>query len=161
MNSILLPYTHQCFVCGVNNPHGLQLKFHAEDGEIRARFQPKVQHEGYRGVVHGGIVASALDEVMFWAAAYAARRFYVSVEIGVRYLRKVEVGREYLLVGRVTRDQRRVCFTEAELRESGGDVCASATGKFFPMRAGDVPLSHEDFYPDPQAFSSAELFSNG
>lgn len=158
MSAVLLPYTHRCFVCGAENSHGLQLKFHIENGEALADFRPKAQHEGYRGIVHGGVVASALDEVMFWAAAHAGRKFYVSVELAVRFNRKVEVGGDYLLVGRVTRDQRRVCLTEAEIRTRDSVVCASATGKFLPLRPGEVPLSHEDFCPDPQAMSPVELF---
>ncbi|MBM3859434.1 MAG: PaaI family thioesterase [Verrucomicrobia bacterium] len=158
MSAILLPYTHGCFVCGADNPHGLRLKFFAHDGEIRAEFHPDARHEGYRGIIHGGVLASALDEVMFWAAAYATRRFHVSVQLDLRYQKKVEVGKNYLLAARLAESQRRLCSTVAELRAADGEVCASATGRFFPMRRDEVPLQHEDFYPDPGALSPAQLF---
>lgn len=157
MNAIHLPYTHHCFVCGADNPHGLQLRFRVEDGEARADFLPKEQHAGYRGVVHGGVIASALDEVMFWAAAYAGREFYVSVGMEVRYAKKVAVGQPYLLVARVTGKQKRICLTEAEVRDAAGAVCASATGRFFPLRPSEVLLSHEDFCADPQTLPVAEF----
>jgi len=157
MSAILLPYTHGCFVCGASNPHGLQLRFRVEDGEVRADFRPKAQHEGYRGIIHGGVVASVLDEIMFWAVAYAGRQFYVSVEVAVRYLHKVEVDGQYLLVGRVVRDQRRVCLAEAELRAADGIVCAAATGKFLPVRSGEVPLNHEDFCADAETLSPRDF----
>lgn len=160
MSAILLPYTRGCFVCGVDNPHGLHLKFRVEDGEIRADFPPDARHEGYRGIIHGGVIASALDETMFWAAAYATRRFHVSTQLEVRYQKKVEVGKGYLLVARVVEGQRRMCFTTAELRGVDGEVCASANGKFYPMRRCNVPLQHEDFFPDPQTLSPAEVFSD-
>lgn len=161
MSTVLLPYTHSCFVCGADNPHGLRLRFRVEGNEVRADFEPDARHEGYRGVVHGGVIASALDEVMFWAASYASRKFYVSVELAVRYQKKVEVGQHYRLIGRVTQDQRRICFTEAELQDNDGEVCATAIGKFFPMRTDDVPLSHEDFSPDPLTLPPSELFEKG
>jgi len=161
MSAILLPYTHGCFVCGADNPHGLHLKFHAEDGEIRADFHPDARHEGYRGIIHGGVIASALDEAMFWAASYADRQFHVSVQLEVRYQKKVEVGKDYLLAARVAESQRRMCFTAAELRAADGEVCATATGKFSPVRRDQVPLRHEDFYPDPQALSPSEFLGEG
>jgi uncharacterized protein (TIGR00369 family) len=156
--SVLLPYTHQCFVCGAQNAHGLQLRFRYEEQEVRADFTPREHHTGYRGVVHGGVTASALDEVMFWAAAYAKRQFLVSIEMSVRYARKVESGRLYHLVGRLANEQRRICCTTAELRSADGLLCASATGRFFPLKPSEVPLSHEDFFPDPQTLSPAEFF---
>ncbi len=158
MSAVYLPYTHDCFVCGASNEHGLQLKFRFEDGEIRAGFQPRPQHAGYKGMIHGGVTASALDEAMFWAAAYATRKFHVSIELTVRYLKKVEVGHHHLLVARLTREQRKFCFTESELRDASGEPCAAATGKYFPMRPEDVPLGAEDFFADPRTLSPLEFF---
>ncbi len=162
MSTILLPYTHGCFVCGADNPHGLHLKFHAEEGGgIRTDFHTDMRHEGYRGIIHGGVIASALDESMFWAASYVSRQLYMSVQLEVRYQKKVEVGKGYLLLARVAKSQQRMCFTAAELRAADGEVCATATGKFFPVRRDQVPLRHGDFYPDPQALSPSEFFGEG
>jgi acyl-coenzyme A thioesterase PaaI-like protein len=161
MSAILLPYTHGCFVCGASNLHGLRLRFRVEGDEIRADFHPDARHEGYRGIIHGGVIASALDEAMFWAAAYPNRRFHVSVQLEVRYQKKVEVGKQYLLVARIVESQRRMCSTTAELRNDGGEVCASATGRFFPMRREDISLQHEDFFPDPDVLSPSEFFREG
>jgi len=157
-NPILLPYTHHCFVCGASNPHGLQLRFRWADGAVHADFAPREPHTGYRGVVHGGVIASALDETMFWAVAYLERSFVVSVEMAVRYARRVETGRHYRLVGRLAEKQRRLFLASAELQQTDGVVCASATGKFFPLRTGEVPLRHEDFVADPATMSPAEFF---
>ncbi len=158
MSTILLPYTRGCFVCGAENPVGLRLRFRVEGGEVCADFEPDSRHEGYRGVIHGGVIASALDEVMFWAVSYANRKFYVSVELAVRYQKKVEVGKQYCLVGRVRQAQRRICVAEGELRDRDGEIYATASGKFFPMTLDRVPLGHEDFYPDPLTLSPSEFF---
>jgi acyl-coenzyme A thioesterase PaaI-like protein len=157
MNAIHLPYTHHCFVCGADNVHGLQLRFRVEAGEIRSDFCPREHHAGYRGMVHGGVIASALDETMFWAAAYATREFHVSVAMEVRYRQKVAVGEPYHLVARLAGKQKRICLTAAELRTATGELCASATGRFFPLRPSEVPLSHADFCADPATLSVAEF----
>ena len=157
MTIIHLPYTHSCFVCGADNAHGLRLRFRVVGNEVQADFVPRTEHAGYKGMVHGGVLGAALDEVMFWAAAYVTRQFQVSVELNIRYARKVEVGQAFLLVGKLEREQRRMCFTSGEVRNTAGDVCASATGKFYPMRPQDVPLGAEDFYPDPQTIPIDEF----
>jgi uncharacterized protein (TIGR00369 family) len=156
-DSVLLPYTRHCFVCGAHNPHGLQLRFRGEPGGVRAEFRPRAAHAGYTGIVHGGVVASALDEIMFWAAAYAGRQFYLSAEMNIRWSRKVVVDQAYRLVGRQVRQQRRVCFTAAELLDENHHACASATGKYLPLRAADVPLRVEDFVPDPQTLPISDF----
>jgi len=66
MSKLALPYTRDCFVCGAHNPHGLRLRFRREGDEVRADFTPQTQHAGFRGIVHGGILSTVLDEAMFW-----------------------------------------------------------------------------------------------
>jgi len=57
------PNSRMCFVCGINNPIGLKLKFYTDDeGRCIARFQPKPEHQGYPGQLHGGIISTLLDE---------------------------------------------------------------------------------------------------
>ena len=160
MSTIYLPYTHDCFVCGASNQYGLQLRFRAENGEILADFHPKPHHAGYKGIVHGGIIASALDETMFWATAFAKKQFHLSVELSVCYQKKVAAAQSYLLIARLTRERKKLCFTAGELRDAAGQVCATATGKYFPMRGEAVPLCMEDFHADPKTLSPMEFFPN-
>ncbi len=60
---------HGCFGCGRLNLHGLRLRFVQEGDGVRAPFTPRLVDEGYGGVVHGGIVATLLDEAMAWACS--------------------------------------------------------------------------------------------
>ena len=53
-----------CFVCGVRNDAGLKLQFRREDDLVVAEFLPQTQFQGFPGVVHGGILASLLDETL-------------------------------------------------------------------------------------------------
>src|SRR5215467_10046312 len=54
----------RCFVCGHRNPYGLHLFFRLEQNTIVADFQPREEHQGFPGVIHGGIVAAVLDEAL-------------------------------------------------------------------------------------------------
>ncbi len=50
------------FVCGVENPIGLKLKFYTDgEGRCIARFRPKPEHQGYPGHLHGGLIGTLLD----------------------------------------------------------------------------------------------------
>jgi uncharacterized protein (TIGR00369 family) len=158
MTAVHLPYTYNCFVCGAANPAGLRLRFRHEAGEIHAEYTPRAEHAGYTGIVHGGIVATTLDEIMFWAAAYATRKFHLSVEMNVRWAKKVAVGEPYRLVARLVKEQRVFCHAAGEVVNAAGEVCASATGKFYPLRREDVPLDATEFYFDPATLSPDEFF---
>ena len=59
---------HYCFVCGEENPSGLHLKFSANKGKIQTEFIPRKIHQGYKNIVHGGIISTLLDEAMVKAA---------------------------------------------------------------------------------------------
>src|SRR5512133_3324230 len=82
-----LPHTHSCFVCGDANPNGLKLRFETDGKLVKARFVPRAEHAGFRQTVHGGLVATLLDEIMVWACAVQTRRFAFSAELVVRYLK--------------------------------------------------------------------------
>lgn len=62
-----LPHSAQnrCFGCGAENPHGLRLEFfRADDGTVVCPVEVPDLYEGPRGFVHGGIIATLLDEAM-------------------------------------------------------------------------------------------------
>ena len=63
-SKILAEEATMCFACGPGNPIGLKIKFHLEDGKCTGTFTPGKTHVGYRNTVHGGILYSALDDVM-------------------------------------------------------------------------------------------------
>lgn len=57
-------YDHYCFACGERNPQGLKVKFFQEGEKICTIFQPGENHQGYPGIMHGGLTSTLLDEVM-------------------------------------------------------------------------------------------------
>ncbi len=121
---------NECFVCGPDNPIGLHLVFRLEDGACVSEFTPGPNHVGYPGVVHGGMLYSALDDVMAnWLYLRGARAYTARCEI--RYREPAAPGERLLLSGRPTGRRRKVVEMEAKAtRESDGKVVATATGTF-------------------------------
>jgi len=123
-----------CFVCGDQNRHGLKAKFYYDGEKAVTEITAHEDFEGYRGIYHGGVISSLLDEVMI-KAILAQEKYVVTVELTVRYFLPVRVGDKVLFSGRVTRQKGRVIFTEGEATGPDGQIFASATGKY--VEAGD------------------------
>lgn len=81
-----------CFACGPDNPVGLHLVFRpAEDGSVVAEFAPRREHQGYKGIVHGGFLSLVLDEAMV-ACLHHDGLPAVSAELTVRLVKPVTPG---------------------------------------------------------------------
>ncbi len=129
-----LPHTHSCFVCGESNSHGLRLRFHTDGKTVHTCFTPAAEHIGFKGVTHGGILATVLDEIMVWAVAVAARRFAYCAEMTVRFQRPARPGEELTVTAELTTNRRGKLFeAKSELRAPNGEVIATATGKYLPI----------------------------
>jgi acyl-coenzyme A thioesterase PaaI-like protein len=118
-----------CFACGERNPIGLHLEFaYGEEGG-EARFAPQRAHQGFRGTMHGGLVATLLDETMAHAVISSCGPA-VTADLHIRLRGGVRTGRPVFLRGRVTGHHGRLILAEAEVLTEGGEVLAQAEGKF-------------------------------
>ncbi len=145
----ILPHTRGCFVCGEANSSGLNLRFETDGRLVQTRFVPRPEHVGFRNTVHGGIIASLLDEVMVWACAVSTKSFAYCAEIKVRYVQPVRPGSSFRAAGSLTLNRRgRIFEAEAELRSEEGAVLAAATGKYLPIGKLEVSEMLTDMIGD-------------
>jgi uncharacterized protein (TIGR00369 family) len=124
--------THMCFACSPDNPIGLRLVFEDESEICRTRFVPGVEHQGWIGRIHGGILATLLDEVMA-QLLYRRAETAVTAELTVRFKRAAPVGRELLVEARQVGARGRLIEVEAEARFTDGTVVATARAKFLKV----------------------------
>src|SRR6266404_4424632 len=104
-----LPHTRGCLVCGRENPHGLHLDLHVDEGTgvVTCSFAPQRHHIGFEGVIHGGVLATVLDEAMVWAATWSGKRFCVCGELNVRYKNVVRIGQSLQVDARIVSSRAR------------------------------------------------------
>ena len=130
-----LPHTAGCLVCGRQNPHGLRLSLHVEEstGVVTVEFSPRPEHIGFEGIVHGGVLATVLDEAMVWAATWAGKRFCVAGEVSVRFRRSAGIGQRLRVETRVESSRPRLLQTSGTVTDGAGALVAEATGKYVPV----------------------------
>jgi uncharacterized protein (TIGR00369 family) len=149
VNMRQLPHTRSCFVCGEANPTGLRLRFATDGQTVTTRFVPRPEHVGFSQTVHGGLIATLLDEMMVWACAVQTRRFAYCAELNVRFLRPVRPNQPARAVAELTANRRgRIFEAKAELRNEAGDLLATATGKYLPIKQADAQEMAKDFVGD-------------
>jgi uncharacterized protein (TIGR00369 family) len=146
-----LPHTHSCFVCGESNSIGLKLRFETDGRMVQTRFVPRAEHIGFRQTVHGGIIATLLDEIMVWACAVQTKRFAFCAELKVRFQSPLRPGEQILATAELVEDRRgRIFYAKGELRNEAGDILASATGKYLPIKEEIAAEMATDFVGDAQ-----------
>ena len=125
-------YKH-CFVCGDQNPIGLKARFYFDGTQAVTEVDADRIFEGYKGIFHGGIIATLLDEVMI-KALLAKDIFAVTAEMTVKFKRPVRTGDKIKFVGRETGHRGRLYETEGEALGSDGVPFATATGKYLEAK---------------------------
>lgn len=129
---------NRCFGCGHANAKGLGLEFFlAGDGSVVSLPTVPDTFEGPRGFLHGGIVATLLDEAMSKSVrvkGFTAMTRHLEVE----YLRPVPSGAPLRIEGRAVQSDGRKHRTEARILNSAGDELAKAKGLFIEVKARDA-----------------------
>lgn len=128
-----LPHSSWCYVCGENNPLGHKVVFRTDGERVRVSYLPEVHRQGYRGVVHGGVLLTILDETMGWAPSLKSDRMYVTGEITTRFIKSFPVGREMIVEAWSERVTGRIALVNGEVRDGEGTLYVSASGKYLPM----------------------------
>ncbi len=123
----------ECFVCGENNQYGLKARFFVqEDGSVASSYTAEDRFVGYADILHGGILASLLDEVMI-KAVLKDMKLAVTASMEIKFKRPVYVGQKIELVGRVTQQKHRI-FKTTGTAEVDGQIVASATGVYIEAK---------------------------
>jgi uncharacterized protein (TIGR00369 family) len=120
-----------CFGCGGGNPRGMKLIFEMDESSRRVvgRFRLGPEYQGASGFIHGGIIATLLDEVMSKVSRFSNVRA-VTAELTVEYLLPVRVDEEVRVEGFATRREGRQLYHEGEIRDATGNLLARGRGRF-------------------------------
>jgi acyl-coenzyme A thioesterase PaaI-like protein len=128
------PDANHCFVCGPDNPAGLQIDFRIDGDVCRASFSSNENHVGYDSQLHGGILYSVLDDVMAnWLFLRGERA--VTGKCEIRFRNSAAPGITLLLESELlSRKGRMVTLKSQAISADDQRVVAEATATFVLMQ---------------------------
>ncbi len=145
-----LPPTRHCFVCGIHNPAGFQIHLETDRKIVETRFRFRREWCGFPDTVHGGLIATVLDEVMVWAVGVASGHLTYCGELNVRYQRPARPETEVMARGELVTNRRdRLFLASASLFDAEGTLLSESTGKYLPVPGELHPRMFADFVGDP------------
>jgi len=149
------PNSQMCFVCGMENPIGLKLSFYQDcDGRVTATFTPGEEHQGYPGVLHGGIAAALLDEAL-GRVIIGRGGWLMTARMEIRYKKMVPLGQPLTAAGEIVRETRRLVEAKGELRLADGSVAITAMATYLPvpeekLKGMEEQLGYWKVFPDQE-----------
>lgn len=133
--------SRMCIICGMDNPIGLHAQFYnMEDGSVVTPFSYTENHQSFPQRVHGGLVASMLDELglrALWAKGDESV-FGVTMSLEVKYRQPVPYGEELFGRGILEKETSKFAAVRAEIYNKAGKLLAEAAVKYIKMNVGQI-----------------------
>jgi uncharacterized protein (TIGR00369 family) len=140
MSKVQKPLTNKnfCFGCGADNPQGMRLKFKVdpEGPVVRATFNMAHRYQGPPKSVHGGIIATLVDEAM-GKLSRVDQVVALTAELTVRYLRPVPLGRKIIVEARPVQHNGRNYWRECTIHDVDGQLLVHGKGRFVKVADRD------------------------
>ena len=116
---------YNCFVCSSSNPIGLKLDIKFNDDTAYSIFNLSNLYSGFPSIIHGGIQASIIDEIGFWAMFNSRKQIGFTQKLEVQYMSKIETDTDLKVEGRETFNENNNSeievgiYCESELKTKG------------------------------------------
>ncbi len=128
-----LAIDNYCFACGKDNPIGLHMHFEYEQERAIGSFTPRNEHQGFAGIVHGGILSTVLDEAMAHAIIAAGFKA-VTARMEIQFKKPTSVGTPVVVTGQVVARKGKILQVCAEINQNDM-VTVKANASFYIMAA--------------------------
>ncbi|MEE9523283.1 MAG: PaaI family thioesterase [Thermodesulfovibrionales bacterium] len=119
-----------CFVCGKSNPNGLKVEFKNTANGVTAEFSAGKNLQGYKDIVHGGIIATLLDEASVKALLSKGIRA-VTAEITLRFKNPLFINENAIINADIGHERGKLFEIDAEIRKIDGEIIAQSRAKLF------------------------------
>jgi acyl-coenzyme A thioesterase PaaI-like protein len=140
-----------CFGCGTNNPQGLHadFRFDEETGEVRFRFLPTEFHTGAPGFVHGGIIATILDEAQGMLCFHIGHIVMTDL-LRIQYKKATPVDKEIDVRCWITAIRRRRIYTRATITSMDGTLLATSTARWYVLSERIMRQVFQEKFPEDE-----------
>lgn len=129
-----------CLICGVENPAGVHGRFYSmEDGSVGGLFTFRSEHQSYPGRVHGGMLATMIDELagrVLWVDE--PMKVGVTMDISVKYKKPVPYDVPLKGRGVYIKKLSRAYSAKCYIMTMDGDVLAEGEAKYLILPAEKI-----------------------
>ncbi|MEA3448138.1 MAG: PaaI family thioesterase [Bacteroidota bacterium] len=123
---------YHCFGCSPDNPKGLKMEFYKDDDEIVSYFAPSWYYDGWDGIMHGGIIATLMDETGAWTVMHLLGKTGVTTTLTVKYKRPVKtLNGKVEIRGKIEHIRHNIAHIKTELRDNNGNLCSEAEMNYY------------------------------
>ena len=122
-----------CFGCGADNPIGLRLRYRHEGDALLTEFTPGEAHQGWPGIVHGGIITTLLYEVME-NFAYHNGAMPMMRNMQTRFRRPAKTGERITATASLINRNGREMSVTASLTQAQGELIAEGSAELVALR---------------------------
>ncbi|MBU0755678.1 MAG: PaaI family thioesterase [Planctomycetes bacterium] len=159
---IMLPWSKACFVCGEENHRGMRSRSYVVGEWIELPFEAPHAFAGWRTVIHGGLVATVLDEVMTWAAIVGSRKPCFAASFSIRMLRPLAPGTRCVAKGKMVCNRKRIFHTEGLLTAAEHEeIYARSEGRYMIVPKDKMDEFRNDFQRTPECHDISDVLSWG
>lgn len=156
--------SHDCFICGIHNDHGLGAHFYELDNKVVvAVTQGDNLHQSYPNRMHGGIISALLDETIGRAINIDEPETWgVTIKLEVTYRKPVPLDEKIIVCGWISKNKGQTFKGEGVILASDRKtVLAEASGVFFKQHISTIIGEHHlpgwEYVADQQPVSEIEI----
>lgn len=121
----------ECFACGPDNLHGLQMRFESDGTHLRSKLTLEKRFRGWSNLIHGGVISTILDETMGWTVIWLTKKLMLTKGMQVNFIKPVRIGTTVTATGYIRKQiSERKIEVVAGITNEKGDLCASSSGEF-------------------------------
>lgn len=124
-----------CFVCGMKNPFGFQVKpeIIGDGASVRIECTPAEHLQGWANILHGGILSTLLDEAITYVGIGTFDQPAVTAQLEVRFRNPAPTAVKLFISAERTKVSKRLVEAKAKVTLGDGTLIATGTGKVVPV----------------------------
>ncbi len=132
--------SRMCVICGMENCFGLKAQFYnMEDGSVMTPFRFREEHQSYPQRVHGGLIASMLDELGLRACWVNNEYIFgVTLSLEVKYRKPVPYDTDLIGRGIVKNESSKFVTINTEILDKKGTLLANAEVKYMKLDVSKI-----------------------
>lgn len=123
---------YNCFGCSPDNPIGIHMEFYENRDEIISFWHPQTQYQGWVDTMHGGILATIIDETAGWVVFRKLQTSGMTTKLELKYRKPVMTTEPQITVrGHIVEQRRNLVTIDVSIENSKGETCVEGRATYF------------------------------